>query len=176
MPIKRVPGRSETNLQGPKPRQCVPAFAEPGGDRAFGQKINFQRANHFWNIVRMYVPARLSIEAAQQLMQRSRPCLLPYRQSLPDRFVARGSRKQPVEERPQVESGSANHHRQRRPGDTGEKRPRAARELTRREHLVRIEHIQHMMRDASPLPGWKFGCPDIEVTINLQRIAVYYFT
>src|SRR5437016_12241704 len=87
-------------------------------------------------------------------------------------LVAAGWRgKQTVEQRPQVESGSTGHNGKRRCADGSELRTSATGVVACCEGLIGIDDVQHVMRNPASLGRRRLRCPDIEVAVDLERIA-----
>ncbi len=114
-----------------------------------------------------------AIEAPQQPVQRPRPSALPAREAIAQSLVPRGRGKQAVEQSAQVESCSANHYG--KPRDSRQQRARAGGELAGGENLVGIDDVQHVMRNPAPLGFRQLGRADVEVAVDLERIAVHDF-
>jgi hypothetical protein len=51
-------------------------------------------------------------------------------------------------------------------------RPGSGGKFASRRQLIRIQDIEHVMPDRTPLLGRNFGCADVEVPVELERIAI----
>src|ERR1041385_9143906 len=101
-------------------------------------------------------------------MQRALPGPLPCREASAKSRVSRWGGGQAIEQRTQVESRSPHHDRKRPFRDAREQPTSPAREFARGKDFVRIEDIQHMMRNPAPLGLRQLGCPDVEIAVELE--------
>ncbi len=125
----------------------------------------------------MNAPGGNRIESPQQTVQRTRASSLTRSQANPQILVAARAGRQPFNQSAQVEPRAPGYHRnmparcnlvQNRTPDT--------RIIARREYLIRVERVYQMVGDSAALALRRFGRPDIEVTKDLNGIAIDNFT
>src|SRR5438128_762143 len=146
-----------------KPGQGIAGLVEPGTHGTASEQVDFERADRLGDIIRMDQPGGAWIEAAEQAMERARTALFASAQQGAEPFVPSGRGGKAVEQGAQVESGSADDYRE---VDALEQRARAVGEFSSGEDLVRVEDIEHVMRDPVALFDRELGGSDVEVAIN----------
>src|ERR1019366_5537771 len=103
--------------------------------------------------------------------------LLALLQPRPQFHIPLRTRREALNQRPQIEAGPARHHRQMTAsGNFFQNFPPCPGKISCRKYLIRIGNIDQMMRDALPLGKRQFGGPDIEIMVDLNRIAVQDLT
>src|SRR6516165_8764848 len=110
-------------------------------------------------------------------MQRSRAPLLAIRQPRAQPLVARRTAEQPVDERAQIKARTPGHNRQlaaRR--DLRDNLPSQTSEFARGENFIGVYNVDQMVWNSPALGRRQLRRADIEVAVNLQRIAVHHLT
>ena len=106
-------------------------------------------------------------------MQRPRTACFARPQSVAQILIARRAFEKPFEQSAQVETCAARDDRQPPACRNARNRnPRNPCEFTRREQLVRVQNVDQVVRNSTPLTKRQFGGPDVKMAIHLQRIAV----
>jgi hypothetical protein len=115
------------------------------------------------------------IESPQQPMQggpsgaRTQPLTQP--------FVPRRCRRQPIEQRPKIESCPAGHKREPAPvANPLECRTCRPRVISRRRRFVRFKQIQTMVRDSGTIVGRRLCRPYIHAPVHRDRVAGHHFS
>jgi hypothetical protein len=110
-------------------------------------------------------------------VERSAAAGLACAQAVAQRLIAYRSFKEAFEQGAQVEAGASGENR--KPAAAGYFRDggtRQARVFAGGEELVRIQDIDQMMRNITALGEGQLGSADIEVAIDLQRVAIDDFS
>ena len=122
-------------------------------------------------------PARgRGIESGKQAVQRAGPPEFPGGQPVAQRLVARRAFEQAVQKSAEVEAGASGDYGEaaarRNAGDGLARQPRV---FTGGEELVGIHDVDEVVRNAAPLFRRQLGGSDIEVPVDLERVAVDHF-
>jgi hypothetical protein len=113
------------------------------------------------------------IEAAQQTMKGTGFSALARGQAIAQGLISLGARSQAIDQSAQVKTSTTGHHGQmpaRRnllQGATPQ-----ARVFTRGENLVGVKNIYEMVAYILACFRRKLGRTDVEIPVNLQRIAI----
>jgi hypothetical protein len=114
--------------------------------------------------------SRIRVEAPQEAVQRA---WLSAREPIAQGVNARRAGDQPVQQCTQVEPGSSHDHGYvAAGGDIGQCGAAKALVVPGGKHLVRIQNVDQMVADPTAVLGRGFCGPDVEVSIQLDRIAV----
>jgi hypothetical protein len=169
--IQRRPRRIQPDPQEPKPRQRITPhhFAH----RFPCRQTHLNRANQLRHIIRMNFRRPRRIKPRQQFVQPGAPALLrPQPQSFTQGLLPRRTRKQPFRQRTQIKSRTACHNRQApAPGNLLERRARPLAVLARRKSLIRVRHINQVMRQPCTLFQRRLRRPQIHPAIHRHRVA-----
>lgn len=145
----------------------------PGGERLSAHFGDFESPQDALGVTRREPPRggridllQLAGQHLQSLLVQALPELLPYR------GIARRSRADPLEERPQVEAASA--HDERQPAarlDLVDGLAGPPRELPGRVSLMGLQDVDQVVRDPRPLLRPRLGRADVEPPVGLERIG-----
>jgi len=123
--------------------------------------------------VRVDATGGFGIKTAEQAVDRAGLAALTRIQTLTQGLVARGARKQSIDKRAKIEAGSPRDDRQAVPArDLGKYAACQPRIFTRRKYLIWIENIDEVVGDVATLGERQLGRSDVEVPVDLERIAV----
>ena len=110
-------------------------------------------------------------------MESARASLRHFGQAAAQRWISRGSGREPSEKGSQVKPGPARQDRQSPAlSDRGEQRPGEPDVTACRELLSRAKRVEQMMRNSGAFRFRRFGGSDIQVAVQLHRIEVNYLT
>ena len=120
-------------------------------------------------VVRMDQPGCRPVKPLQHPMQMPR---IPRPQTFPQLRLGRRGREQPVQQRPQVKPGSPRHDGKTSSlRDSGQRLPSHAAEVSRRERLGRVHHVDEVMGNPRPVLQRWLGRPDLHPAIHRDRVA-----
>jgi len=117
-----------------------------------------------------------AVESAQQAVQRSRPARFAGGESVAQSLIARGPFEKSIEQGPQVKTGTAGNDREPSSGRyVSDSESGKAGVLAGGKDFVGVNDIEKVVRNAAAFRGRKFSRSDIEVAIDLQRVAINNF-
>jgi len=149
------------------------AGAENFGDGLSSEDAHFDGADYFWGVARSDAGGGLGVEAGEDFVQ-VRCAALSYdvAQTLAQFFRARGGIGKAFEERAEVKPGSGGEDGQfGAAAEIVEREERVAAVVAGGEDFVGLDEVDEVMRDAVLLARRDLRGADVEVAIDLGRIA-----
>ena len=171
--VELGPRRIEPYLQQSEPLQYFSGGLEMSREGSGSQKKDLQGPYDLGPVPGRDAPGRVRIHSRQQAVEVAVP-LSPrlLLKSLPQGLTPGGAVEEAVEQGTQVEPRAPPHQGQIPALDDSRQNPSTqSHVLSGREHLVRVEKIDQMVRDAGLFGLENFGGADIQKPVDLDRIA-----
>ena len=149
------------------------AGAENFGDGFSGEDAHLDGADYFLGVARGDAGGGFAVEAGEDFVQvRCATLFCAASQTLAQFFRARGSVGEAFEERAEVESCAGGNDRQLvAAAEIVERDERVTAVVAGGENFVRLDEIDEVMCDALPVAARDLRGADVEVAIDLRRIA-----
>ena len=140
-------------------------------------QADFDGAHQLGGVVGVNARRRSRVKPLEQPVQPGFSVFCPAAfQALPQLLVPLGRGKKPFGQRAQIKPGSAGHDGKPAPaGNLPERRPRLAAVFASGKGLVRVGHVDEVMRQPCPLFFGRLGCPQVHAAIDGHRVATNDF-